>query len=142
MKSANEVFTEFISEPINREWYNTRPEAVQRLIRKMPWETFIVKEGAPYGVSCPGQKVHLHCYIECRNCGKAYMKVVVLGKEKIAAAKEHEKLLYEINELSLTALLLSMREINSKTLEEIHAADIIVAVDPKWLEPFDEVYGQ
>lgn len=126
MKTAQKVFKEFISDPENEAWFNTRPKSIQDLIRKLPYETFIIKDGAPYGISCPGQKVHLYSYVERPEVpNKPLIKVIVLASEKIQAAKDHEVYLYKKHNI----------ESRGETIEQIHEKDVIVEVDPVWLDP-------
>lgn len=129
MKSSEQIFNEFIADPENKAWFDTRPKSIQDLIKKLPQETFIIKEGAPYGLSCPGQKVHLYSYVERPKFpDKPLMKVVVLGAEKIPAAKEHEAYLYKQHNMKARGI----------TLQQVFEKDVIVEVDPIWLQPLEE----
>ena len=98
------------------EWIKSRPESVQEIISKYPPGEYLIKEGAPYGVSCPGTKVILHSYGEDRTIG-----VIVPAENKLPAALEHErKLAIQHNKLS--------------KLAEFHASNVKVFVDPQYLE--------
>jgi hypothetical protein len=97
------------------EWLETRPESIKELAAKYPPGEYIIKEGAPYGISAPGTKVILHSYFEDGN-----VRVAVLAENKTAAGLEHERKLAE--------------EYN-KNVEDIHKQNVLVEIDPVWMEP-------
>lgn len=124
--TAQELFAQQMLKPAFKEWYESRPPAIQELARNYPFDTYIMKEGAPYGLSCHGQIVHLHCYTETPS-----IKVVVMGVEKIQAAKQHEVDLYIEHNVK-----------QRMSLQEIHNSNVVVEVDPIWLEPITEPVKQ
>lgn len=128
MTPPEEQFNKNMLEKNFRDWYETRPPKIQELARKYPFENYIIKEGAPYGLSCPGQLVHLYSFNEHLLNDSVSVRVIVLGSEKIPAAKEHEEILF--NELDM--------KLRGRTLEELHADNIMVNIDPIWLEPTKE----
>jgi hypothetical protein len=101
-------------EKIFAKWLETRPQVIRELAIKFPPGEYRMKDGAPYGISCEGTKVHLESYLENGSIG-----VVVLAENKLPAGLEHERILAERYE---------------KNVKEIHAQNVKVEVDPKWLE--------
>lgn len=96
-------------------WFNSRPKVVQDLITKYPFDkSYRIKEGAPYAISCPGTKVHIHSYTEGGKIG-----VVVMAEEKMAEAKIHE--------MELCAKF-------GKDYDEITKQNVKVEIDPIYLE--------
>jgi len=100
------------------DWYNSRPQHIKDLVDKYPPGWYVVKVGAPYGVTCEGTKVWLVCYTDNGKVG-----VGVHAEDKQPEAIEHER------RLGLE---------HGKTEEEIreiHGHNIKTHVDPFWLEP-------
>ncbi len=128
MKTAEEKFNEFMEDAENFNWYQSRPKHIQELAKQFPFDTYIIKNGAPYALSCPGQKVHFYCYTENIFTGKACIKVIVKADEKLPAVLKHETDLYTVHNIRMKGV----------TLEQIHAKNIIVEVDPVWLEPVED----
>jgi len=91
----------------------TRPESIKKMAKKYPPGPYVIKDGAPYGVSSPGSKIELIGWTED---GKVI--VVVLATEKNEAALMHEE-------------ILSM--LHGKDPEDIHAQNVQVNIDPKWI---------
>lgn len=96
-----------------KEWLETRPESIKKLANKYPPGDYIIKEGAPYAISCQGTTVSLYSYLE-----SGYVTVVVLAENKLPKAIEHE------NELC---------EQYGKNKEQVHASNVKVQIDPVWL---------
>lgn len=124
--TKEEKFNELMQDVKIKEWYESRPEKIKELVRNYPFDDYIVKEGAPYGISAPGQKVHLYSYYE--NPNEVGIKVIVLAKEKIPSVIEHERYLYELHGLKM----------KGKSFEEITSQNFVVEVNPIWLEPNEE----
>lgn len=99
-----------------REWLKNRPRIVQELAQKYPPGEYLVKEGAPYGVSTPGTKVTLFSYLESGEVG-----VVVKAEDKKPEALAHEEYLCQ-----------KFNKTKEET-EEIHMQNILVTIDPVWL---------
>lgn len=99
-----------------KDWLATKPESIQKLATKYPPGEYMVKPGAPYGVSCEGTVVSLFSY-----CEDGTVSVVVLAKNKLPKAIEHEK------ELG--------RQYNKTDaeMEFIHKNNVQVIIDPEWL---------
>lgn len=97
------------------DWLKTRPAIIQELGRNYPPGEYIIKDGAPYGVSCPGTKVHLNAY-----CEDGTISVIVKAEDKLPQALEHEA-------------RLCIKHGNNNAAE-IQASNIQVYVDPKWLQ--------
>lgn len=98
------------------EWLSTRPESIKQLAAKYPPADYRIKEGAPYGISCPGTKVTINSYIE-----NGDISVIVMAEDKLPAGLEHERKLAEQYE-------------KLHMIEELHAQNVTVQIDPKWLE--------
>lgn len=99
------------------EWLQDRPPVIKDLAAKYPPDVwYIVKTGAPYGVCCAGTKVFINSYRE-----DGWVGVVVLAKNKLPAAIEHEKMLGHKHNHS------------EERIAEFHKRDIAVEIDPRWL---------
>lgn len=99
------------------EWVSTRPIEIQELSKKYPPGEYVIKEGAPYTISCPGTKVYLHSYILDGN-----VTVVVMAKDKLPAAIEHEKILG------------AQYHKTEKQLQKIHESNVEIEIDPIWID--------
>jgi hypothetical protein len=95
-------------------WLATRPQVIKELAQKFPPGEYIMKAGAPYGLSCAGTKVQMHSYHE-----DGTVSVVVLAEHKTAEGLEHESKLCEQYE---------------KDKQEAHNANVKVNIDPVWME--------
>lgn len=98
-----------------KNWLKEKPLIIQELATKYPPGRYIMKPGAPYGISCEGTKVDLYSYHE-----NGTVSVVVMAKDKTQAAIEYEK---------------ELCEQYKKDPEEMHLKDILVNIDPVWMEP-------
>lgn len=107
-----------------RAWYESeeRTDDIREMARNFPFETYKIKEGAPYAVSCPGTIVHLHCYSESGKIG-----VIVLAEDKLPGALEHEEKLFEENKSKRPAGL---------TIDSYHKQNVLVYVEAEFLEPY------
>lgn len=94
------------------EWLKTRPESVQMLAADYPPGWYRIRDGAPYGISCPGTVVQLYSYTEDGQVG-----VVVHARHKRPEALAHEQM--------LAALY---------GTEPPHERNIWVCIDPCWME--------
>lgn len=97
------------------EWLSTRPKVIQDLARKYPLGEYVIKAGAPYGISCPGTKVQMFSYHE-----NGTVSVIVLARDKTPQGISHEKYLSDKF---------------GKNIDESIEADVKVNIDPKWMEP-------
>ena len=103
-------------------WLAARPEVIQKLARKYPPDIkYKIKEGAPYSISASGSIVELYSYIE-----NGDVRVAVLAKYKTESAIEREKYLGKKHNHT------------EAEMEVIHGQDVLVEIDPKWLEPLTE----
>ncbi len=101
-----------------QEWLKDRPQIIKDLAAKYPpYAKYRIRENAPYAISCSGTTVHLRSYFESREIG-----IVVLAKDKLPAAIEHELFLGRKHGMLESEII------------ESHAANIDVVIDPKWLE--------
>lgn len=101
-----------------KKWLKTRPAVIQELAGKYPPGEYIIKDGAPYGVSCPGTKVHLNSYYE-----NGLVSVIVMAYDKLPQAIHHEILLCSKH---------------GKNAKEIHKQNIKVDIDPIWMKPLKQ----
>lgn len=104
------------------DWYNGLPEEVKPVFKQFPPGTYVVKEGSDYGVSCTGTKVQLIGY----GSDTTHVAVVVLAKDKLPQAIEHER---------------KLGELHNKTQEEIeafHKANVQVTIETKYLEKVED----
>ncbi len=99
------------------EWLATRPKSVQVLGHKYPPGWYRIKPGAPYGISTPGTVVRLYAYSEDGDVG-----VVVFADRKRPEALEFERLLWQEH---------------GKEGDPPHDQNILVHIDPQWMEPCD-----
>lgn len=99
------------------EWLASRPAIIQQMAEKYPPGVYRIKEGAPYGVSCPGTLVGIFAYLE-----DGHIRVVVTAENKRPEAIAHEKRLGE--KFGRTP----------EEMEAIHRSNILTEVDPIWLE--------
>jgi len=98
-------------------WIVTRPKIIQDLASKYPPANYLIKDGAPYDISCPGTKIKLHAYYE-----DGMVSVVIYPENKLPAAIEHE-------------IRLGKRYNKSpEEMKEIHESETRVIIDPIWLE--------
>jgi hypothetical protein len=97
------------------EWLKTKPKSIQKLAGKYHDEKYRIKDGAPYGVSCPGTIVHVYSYSEDGDIG-----VIVKAENKLPEAIQFEK--------DLCA---------KHGKATFHDKDVFVYVNPKWLEPLN-----
>jgi len=98
------------------QWLLERPEVIQKLAAKYPPADYRMKEGAPYGISCPGTKVSLVSYRE-----NGEVSVAVMAEDKLPTGLEHEK-------------KLAAQHGKTHMIEQIHAQNVQVYIDPIWLE--------
>ena len=99
------------------EWYNTRPQIIKDLVDKYPPGWYVVKVGAPYGLTVEGTKVWLESYRESGEVG-----VIVNPEDKLEEGIIHEQMLgLEFNK-------------TDEELYEIHKSAVKCHVDPVWLE--------
>lgn len=96
-------------------WLKTRPAVIQELGNKYPPGEYIIKSGAPYGISCEGTKVHLFSYHE-----DGTVSVVVMAGDKTPAGLAHEDQLCELH---------------GKDKAMAHKANVKVNIDPEWMQP-------
>jgi len=94
------------------------PAVIQKLMTDYPYPTYKVKEGAPYGISCPGSIVHV-----CNWNNDGSLSVIVYAKDKLPSAIEHEK---------------SLCEQHKTDYEKVKGKDTLCNVNPSWLEPYEE----
>lgn len=101
------------------EWLATCPEVIKGLAQKYPPDiAYKVKRGAPYSISSSGSIVHIFSYLE-----NGTIRVVVPAKYKSQSAINHEKRLGAEHGRS------------EREIKRINESDILVEVDPFWLEP-------
>lgn len=100
-----------------KEWLRTKPKVIQELGKKYPPSEYIIKKNAPYGISCEGTKVEL-----CSYCENGNVTVVVMAKNKLQSAIEHE-----------TILAMKYNR-TPEELKEINMLNIKVEIDPIWLD--------
>ena len=98
------------------EWLKTKPAIIQELGKNYPPGKYIVKDGAPYSITCSGSVVHLFSY---RESGE--VSIVLYPKDKKPEAILHEAVLELLNN-KVTPI-----------------GPIRAVVDPKWLLPFIEL---
>lgn len=103
-------------DPVFEEWIKTRPEVIQELAKKYPPGRYIIKEGAPYSITCSGSVVELFSYYEDGN-----VTVVLYPEDKRPEAIIHEAILGILHN-RVTPI-----------------APIRAEVDPKWLLPIIEI---
>lgn len=97
-----------------KKWLSTRPVVIRKLAKKYPPGEYMIKSGAPYGISCTGTKVCLYSYHENGN-----VSVVVMAENKTKEALLHEKMLCEKY---------------NKNEKKIHLQNVQVEIDPVWME--------
>lgn len=98
-----------------QEWLKSRPEIIRKTAKQYPPGRYKIKDGAPYGISCPGTIVRIYSYTESGNVG-----VIVMASEKLEIALRHEELL--------------ATKFNT---DPQHEKDILVQINPLWMEPYE-----
>jgi len=96
-------------------WLKDRPQCIKDLAAKYPPGQYRMKEDAPYGVSCEHTEVTLCSYMESGHVG-----IIVEAKNKLPRAICHE-------------ITLARKYNKLDQLEEFHAKDVNVEIDPKWM---------
>jgi len=104
--------------PEHIKWFNDMPPNIQDLIRAYPEETYRIKKGAPYSLSCEGVIVKIVSY-----CANEWVVVEVLAKNKNKLCRTNERALCELN---------------GTDYNEAKDKDIGVEIEPIWLEPVGE----
>lgn len=101
------------------DWLSSRPPKIQELAKKYPpHNKYIIKDGAPYSISCPGTVVEIISYSE-----SGEIRVAVLAKDKTKDAIEHEKKLGKIHNRP------------QKVIDSFKQTNISVLIDPIWITP-------
>lgn len=100
--------------PVWKKWYDERPAMVQQLVKQYPFDTYRIKEGAPYGIACAGTTVHLESYTERGDVG-----VIVLHTDLLPEAIEHIR---------------DLTTIHAKNFDRMVRNDYMVHIDPQWME--------
>jgi len=121
MKTKTKAFQDLMKDPEIKQWYDERPDVIKKLIRTYPYDRYVIKKGAPYALTVPGQKVTLHSYMENKNTGVPTVKVIIMAKDKLPQVIEHEKKLFRL--------------FSKEKILRMHATNILVEIDPKWLKP-------
>ena len=98
------------------DWVNSRPQQVRELIKAYPPGTYIMKEWAPYAISCPGTKVFIISWGEDGKVG-----AVVTPENKLPSAIEHE-------------MLKCIEHGTLENYEKIKNSPVKVRIDPKYME--------
>jgi hypothetical protein len=108
------------------DWLATCPETIKGLAQKYPPDiAYKIKKGAPYGISSSGSIVNIFSYLE-----SGRIRVVVPAKYKSQAAINHERRLGEMHGKS------------HKEIKAINESDVLVEVDPFWLEPILQKHNE
>ena len=103
-------------------WFETRPPLIQELGKKFPpWGKYIMKEGAPYGVSCPGTHVIVDGYTE-----DGELIIIVPAENKLPEAIAHE------------ARLCDMHGRTEEEKKYIHNSNVQLRVHPDWVEKIEK----
>lgn len=102
-------------------WLKTRPKVIQELGKKYPEGKYIIKDGAPYSISCAGTIVELVSYN-----GNGDVGVVVSAEHKKPEALNHEQRLGKKFGHS------------QEKMNEIKESNIKVQINPEWLEPIKQ----
>lgn len=119
----NEEFTKYLEETtelINEQsssnndlWTISRPLAIQGLLEAYPSDVeYIIKENAPFAISCPGTKVGIISYRE-----EGDVKIIIPHENKLPSAIEHEK------------------QLLNKIGKIWEPSSTMFIIDPVWLEP-------
>lgn len=101
------------------EWYNSRPEDIKALIDKYPPGLYEVIDGAPYTLSCSGQRVIIFGYRTGEYPETCLVKVIIPHSLFCDEALENIRALCEKH---------------NKSFEEFKNKDIVVEVDPIYLK--------
>lgn len=117
MQTAKEKFAEIMKNVAFNEWYMSRPERIKELIQQYPYEKYIMKDDAPYGLTSPGQIVYLVAYQE-----SGHVRVGVRAEEFTQPTLDHIKMLCKRH---------------GKDFEEMKLTNCSAHIDPKYLEPIE-----
>ncbi|TSE11309.1 hypothetical protein [Aquimarina algiphila] len=78
------------TDPVLKEWYDSRPKIIQQLYEKCPFGEYIISNDAPYALTCPGTTVEVIGY---RITGEIIVKL--LRENMLPEALKHEAELIE-----------------------------------------------
>lgn len=117
--TADEIFKARMMDEVFAAWYYSRPEKLQAVVREYPYQTYKVKENAPYALTPAGSILHFVAY-----CDSGNIKVVLLAKDKLPGTIAQEKILYAAQ---------------NKSAELFHRGNVTVEVSPQWLTPYFEI---
>lgn len=98
------------------QWFSERPPHVQEMIKKYPPGKYVVRQGAPYAISCPGTIVEIVSYGEDGEVG-----VTIKPENKLPEAIEHEK------------RLALQHGTPPEKLKKLQESGVMVRIDPKYL---------
>jgi hypothetical protein len=118
--TPEEMFAKNMEDPEWKAWFNCQPEVIQNLAKQCPFDTYKIKAGAPYGVTCEGSIVHLLSFTESGEVG-----IVLLARDKLPAAIQHEQ---------------KMCALHGTDYSKVKNENIRAYVDPVWLEPYFPPY--
>ena len=100
-----------------QEWLDEQPAIVQKVGKEYPvYDQYVMKDGAPYEISCGGTIVTLYSYHE-----NGHVSVVVMAKDKLPQAIAHEKYLGQKHGHSPEAI------------QKFHEGNVLMEIDPRWL---------
>ncbi len=116
-----ELYLHRIEFETNEEWLSSLPPTVQIIARSYPTGMYRIKEGAPYGITCPGSKVELISYND-----NGEVSVLIKSKDLTTEGKAH-----------LMALCIE----NKKDFYQAIRRDHKVRVDPRYLERISDSDG-
>ena len=121
--TAQAQHEENMKEEIFADFFNTRPEGVQLLIKQYPWKYYVMKKDAPYGINPEGTKVELVSWTEAGN-----VSVGILAINLLKEGKDHIK---------------SLCGQYDKNYKEAVSNNHRVYINPMWMEPItpEEYFG-
>jgi len=105
-----------IDRRIYKPWFKALPSHIRQLINRYPHGRYIVKQGAPYGLTYGGTEVTLFSHFE-----DGTVKVIVHAEDKKPEAILHEKMLGA--KFGKSAAF----------IENLHGQDSNADIDPKYL---------
>lgn len=115
--TADEKFNEKMNDKLFAEMYNSRPEQLKAIIRQYPFDTYRVKEDAPYALTPPGTIVQVRTYATDNQ-----IRVLVYAKDLLPTALEYIK---------------SVCNNTGVDFEKKRTENVTSFIEPKWLEEYD-----
>lgn len=104
-------------------WFHSRPLEIQAMIKAYPPARHIVKQGAPYGVTCEGSFVTPYAYMP-----NGHIQVILEAKDKLPRALEHE---YQLGKKFGKS---------EKKIREMQTRDVVTPVHPMWIEQVEPFF--